>query len=95
LFAKSHKEFSVPYAELLKTLIMVESSRQIKDGLKRETGYYISDEEGLSAAYYNSLVRGRWDIGALKITYTGIWMLHSEKTAVVQEKTMLLKIFLS
>jgi hypothetical protein len=75
----------------LKTLIKVEASRQIKDRLMQETRYYISDEEGLSAAYYNSLLRGHW---ALRITYTGIWTLLSGKIAVVQEKTMRLKIFL-
>jgi predicted transposase YbfD/YdcC len=41
---------------------MLGSSRQIKDRLMREPRYYISDEEGLSAAYYNSLVRGHWGI---------------------------------
>jgi predicted transposase YbfD/YdcC len=46
----------------LKTLIRVESSRQIKDRQIQETRYYISDEEGLSAAYYNALVRGHWGI---------------------------------
>jgi predicted transposase YbfD/YdcC len=46
----------------LKTLIRVEASRQIKDRQIQETRYYISDEEGLSAAYYNSLVRGHWGI---------------------------------
>jgi hypothetical protein len=48
LLAETQKQWN-----RLETLIRVESSRQIKDGLKRETGYYISDEEGLSAAYYN------------------------------------------
>jgi hypothetical protein len=28
----------------------------------QETRYYINDEEGFSAAYYNSLVRGHWGI---------------------------------
>jgi predicted transposase YbfD/YdcC len=46
----------------LKTMIMLGSSRQIKDRLMHETRYYISDEERLSAAYYNSLVRGHWGI---------------------------------
>jgi predicted transposase YbfD/YdcC len=46
----------------LKTLIRVEASRQIKDKQMQETRYYISDEEGLSAAYYNALVRGHWGI---------------------------------
>ena len=46
----------------LKTLIRVEAGRQIRDRQVRETRYYISDEEGLSAAYYNALVRGHWGI---------------------------------
>ena len=46
----------------LKTLIRVEASRTVKDKETKETRYYISDEEGLSAAYYNSLVRGHWGI---------------------------------
>jgi predicted transposase YbfD/YdcC len=57
LLAEAQKQWSE-----LKTLIRVESSRQIKDGLMQETRYYTSDEEGLSAAYYNSLVRGHWGI---------------------------------
>ena len=28
----------------------------------QETRYYISDEDGLSAAYFNELVRGHWGI---------------------------------
>jgi predicted transposase YbfD/YdcC len=46
----------------LKTLIRVEASRTVKDRETKETRYYISDEEGISAAYYNSLVRGHWGI---------------------------------
>jgi hypothetical protein len=40
----------------------VESSRQIKDRQVEETRYCISDEEGLSAACFNSSVRGHWSI---------------------------------
>jgi predicted transposase YbfD/YdcC len=46
----------------LKTLVRVESIRQIKDRKMEETRYYISDEEGLSAAYFNATVRGHWGI---------------------------------
>jgi predicted transposase YbfD/YdcC len=46
----------------LKTLIKIESTRVIKDRQMQETRYYISDEEGFSAAYFNSLVRGHWGI---------------------------------
>jgi predicted transposase YbfD/YdcC len=46
----------------LKILIRVDSNRQIKDRQIHETRYYISDEEGLNAAYYNALVRGHWSI---------------------------------
>ena len=46
----------------LKTLIRVEASRTVKDRETKETRYYISDEEGFSAAYYNALVRGHWGI---------------------------------
>jgi predicted transposase YbfD/YdcC len=46
----------------LKTLIKIESTRIIKDRQMQETRYYISDEEGFSAAYFNSLVRGHWSI---------------------------------
>jgi predicted transposase YbfD/YdcC len=46
----------------LKTLVKVESSRQIKDRQVTEIRYYISDEEGQNAAYYNALVRGHWGI---------------------------------
>jgi hypothetical protein len=42
LLAEAQKQWSG-----LKTLIRVESSRQIKDGLMQEIRYYISDEEGL------------------------------------------------
>jgi predicted transposase YbfD/YdcC len=46
----------------LKTLIKVEASRQSKERQTQETRYYISDEEGFSAAYFNALVRGHWSI---------------------------------
>jgi predicted transposase YbfD/YdcC len=46
----------------LKTLIRIEAGRQTKDGQTQETRYYISDEEGLSATYFNALVRGHWGI---------------------------------
>jgi len=46
----------------LKTLIRVEASRTVKDRETKETRYYISDEEGFGAAYYNALVRGHWGI---------------------------------
>jgi len=46
----------------LKTLIRVEASRIIKDKQTKETRYYISDEAGLNAAYFNALVRGHWSI---------------------------------
>jgi predicted transposase YbfD/YdcC len=57
LLAEAQKQWSG-----LKILIMVEASRQIKDRLMQETRYYISDEKGLSAAYYNSFVRGHGGI---------------------------------
>ena len=46
----------------LKTLIKIEAYRQTKDRQTQETRYYISDEEGLSATYFNALVRGHWGI---------------------------------
>ena len=46
----------------LKTLIKIESTRQIDGNTTEETRYYISSEEGFSACYYNSLVRGHWGI---------------------------------
>jgi predicted transposase YbfD/YdcC len=47
----------------MKTLIRVDVCRNVKDKETRETRYYISDEECMSAAYYNALVRGHWGIG--------------------------------
>jgi predicted transposase YbfD/YdcC len=44
------------------TLVKVESTREIKDVKRKETRYYISDEDIMSAHYYNSLVRGHWSI---------------------------------
>jgi len=46
----------------LKTLIKVEASRTVKNKESKETRYYISDEEGLNANYFNALVRGHWGI---------------------------------
>lgn len=46
----------------LKTLIKVESSRQMGDEISHETRYYISSQEGFSASHYNALVRGHWGI---------------------------------
>jgi predicted transposase YbfD/YdcC len=46
----------------LKTLVRVEAGRQIKDRQVKETRYYISDEEGLNASYFNESVRGHWGI---------------------------------
>lgn len=46
----------------LKTLVKIEATRQIKETQSKETRYYISDEENLSAGYFNALVRGHWGI---------------------------------
>jgi len=46
----------------LKTLIKVEATRTVKDKTTTETRYYISSESGLSANYFNGLVRGHWGI---------------------------------
>jgi predicted transposase YbfD/YdcC len=46
----------------LKTLVKVESCREIKGTCSHETRYYISSEEVKSAAYYQCLVRGHWSI---------------------------------
>jgi predicted transposase YbfD/YdcC len=46
----------------LKTLVQVEATRIIKDKETKETRYYISDEQGLNANYFNALVRGHWGI---------------------------------
>ena len=48
--------------EGLKTIVKVEAQRLVKDTGTSETRYYISDEEGLGAKYYNSLARGHWGI---------------------------------
>jgi predicted transposase YbfD/YdcC len=45
-----------------KTLIKVEATRIIKEKETKEIRYYISDEQGLSASYFNALVRGHWGI---------------------------------
>ena len=46
----------------LKTVIKVESTREIKGKKSSEVRYYISSEQGQSAAYYNLLVRGHRSI---------------------------------
>jgi len=46
----------------LKTLIKVEATREIKGKISTEIRYYISSENGLSANYFNALVRGHWSI---------------------------------
>lgn len=48
--------------EGLKTLIQIESERYLDADIQKETRYYISSEEGLSADYFNELVRGHWGI---------------------------------
>jgi hypothetical protein len=73
----------------LKTLIRVECIRQINDRKMEETRYYISDEEGLSAAFLTQRPEGA---GILKIIYTGIWTLLSGKIAAGQGREMHLKI---
>jgi predicted transposase YbfD/YdcC len=46
----------------LKTLIRVESTRNIKGLETTEIRYYISSEQGENAKYFNQLVRGHWGI---------------------------------
>jgi predicted transposase YbfD/YdcC len=46
----------------LKTVVKVESVRTAGDKQTKETRYYISDEQGFGAAYYNALVRGHWSV---------------------------------
>jgi predicted transposase YbfD/YdcC len=46
----------------LSTIVMVESTREIKGVRTEKTRYYISDENFPKAAYYQSLVRGHWSI---------------------------------
>ena len=46
----------------LKTLIKVEAFRTVKDKATKATRYYISDEDGMSSAYFNALVRGHCGI---------------------------------
>lgn len=46
----------------LKTVVKVDSIREVKDKKQRQTRYYLSSEEISSPAYYNSLVRGHWSI---------------------------------
>jgi predicted transposase YbfD/YdcC len=44
------------------TLVKIESTREIKDAGSKEIRYYISGEDLPDARYYNSLVRGHWNI---------------------------------
>jgi REP element-mobilizing transposase RayT len=46
----------------LKTLIKVQATRMIKEKETTETRFYISDEQGKSADYFNALVRGHWSM---------------------------------
>ncbi len=46
----------------LKTIIRIETSREIKGKVSNDIRYYISSEDQSQAAYYNSLVRGHWSI---------------------------------
>jgi len=48
--------------ENIKTIIRMESTREIQGKVTQETRYYISDEQEINAAYYSSLVRGHWSI---------------------------------
>jgi hypothetical protein len=50
------QEVLLPENGQLWTLIKIESTRVIKDRQMQETRYYISDEDGFSAAYFNTLV---------------------------------------
>ncbi|WP_232779897.1 ISAs1 family transposase [Capnocytophaga canimorsus] len=45
----------------LKTLIQIESERYLGADIQKKMRYYISSEEGLSADYFNELVRGNED----------------------------------
>ena len=44
------------------TLIKIDSTRQTKEGISKETRYYISDENNTNPAYFNQLARGHWAI---------------------------------
>ena len=46
----------------LKTIIKVDATRLIRGKETSETRFYISDEQGKTAEYYNALVRGHWSI---------------------------------
>ena len=46
----------------LKTIVKVDATRMIRGKETMETRFYISDEQGKSAEYYNALVRGHWSI---------------------------------
>jgi predicted transposase YbfD/YdcC len=48
--------------ENINTLVKIESKREIKGSTHEETRYYISDEKGEPASYYQALVRGHWGI---------------------------------
>ena len=60
----------------LKTLVKVEATRIIKDKTTTETRYYTSSESGLSANYFNDLVRGHWGILVLRTKYAVENHLH-------------------
>jgi predicted transposase YbfD/YdcC len=46
----------------IKTIVRIESCREVNGKGTCETRYYISDETGFNAYYFNSLVRGHWSI---------------------------------
>lgn len=46
----------------LKTTVRLEATRVENHKESKETRYYISDQSGCDAAYYNALVRGHWGI---------------------------------
>jgi predicted transposase YbfD/YdcC len=46
----------------IQTLVRIEACRETNEKKTTETRYYISDETGLNAHYFNALVRGHWGI---------------------------------
>lgn len=46
----------------LKTIIRVDTTREVKGKISSDTRYYISNESISTATYYNSLIRGHWSI---------------------------------
>ena len=46
----------------LKTIVRIESSREIQGKASQEVRYYISDEQETKASYFHALVRGHWSI---------------------------------